>query len=106
MYLFSWGNASLDPSDIMQPTLHTGGRGNAAGYSNTEVDRLLDSAETEIDQDRRKQMYMRAQSIVVDETPWIFLYLPQDIYGVSKRITGWRPGADARINLHRVRLAG
>jgi peptide/nickel transport system substrate-binding protein len=106
MYLFSWGNASLDPSDIMQPTLHTGGRGNAAGYSNAEVDRLLDSAETEVDQDRRKQMYMRAQSIVVEETPWVFLYLPQDIYGVAKRITGWRPGADARINLHRVRLAG
>ena len=31
---------------------------------------------------------------------------PQDIYGVSKRIAGWRPGPDARINLHRVRLAG
>jgi peptide/nickel transport system substrate-binding protein len=106
MYLYSWGNASLDPSDIMVPTLRTGARGNAAGYSNAEVDRLLDSAETEVDQERRKQMYLRAQAIVSDETPWIFLYLPQDIYGVAKRIAGWRPAPDSRINLHRVRLAG
>ena len=37
--------ATLDPSDIMLPTLRTGGRGNAAGYSNAAVDRLLDDAE-------------------------------------------------------------
>lgn len=106
MYFTSWGNAALDPSDIMVPTLRTGGRGNTAGFSNPEVDRLLDAAETEIDQERRKQMYLRAQAIVAEQAPWIFLWLPQDIYGVSKRIAGWRPGPDARINLHRVRLAG
>lgn len=105
MYFFSWGNASLDPSDIMVPALRTGGRGNVAGYSNAEVDRLLDAAETEIDQEKRRQMYLRAQAIVTDEAPWIFLYLPEDIYGVSRRVEGWRPQPDARINLHRARLA-
>jgi peptide/nickel transport system substrate-binding protein len=105
MFFFSWGNASLDPSDIMLPTLKTGGRGNVAGYSNREVDTLLDAAETETDQDKRKQMYTRAQQIVTDEAPWIFLYLPEDIYGVSKRIAGWQPQPDSRINLHRVRVA-
>jgi peptide/nickel transport system substrate-binding protein len=106
MYLTSWGNGSLDPSDIMLPTLKTGGRGNSAGYSNAEVDRLLDAAEVEVDQDKRRAGYLRAQQIVTDETPWIFLWLPQDLYGVSRRIEGWRPQADSRINLHRVRIAG
>ncbi|MCC7284408.1 MAG: ABC transporter substrate-binding protein [Acetobacteraceae bacterium] len=106
MYLNSWGNGSLDPSDIMLPTLRTGGRGNSAGFSNPEVDRLLDAAETEIDQDKRRGMYLRAQAIVTDQAPWIFLWLPQDLYGVSRRITGWQPQADSRINLHRVRIAG
>jgi peptide/nickel transport system substrate-binding protein len=69
------------------------------------VDRLLDAAETEIDQEKRRQMYLRAQAIVTDEAPWIFLYLPEDIYGVSRRVEGWRPQPDARINLHRARLA-
>jgi peptide/nickel transport system substrate-binding protein len=104
MYFFSWGNASLDPSDIMVPTLRTGARGNAAGYSNPEVDRLLDAAETETDQSKRREMYLRAQRIVTDDAPWVFLYLPEDIYGVSRRIDGWQPQPDGRINLHRARL--
>ncbi|WP_114377298.1 ABC transporter substrate-binding protein [Elioraea thermophila] len=104
MLLTSWGNGSLDPSDIMVPTLRTGGRGNTAGFSHPEVDRLLDAAETELDQAKRAEMYKRAQAIVTDQAPWIFLWLPQDIYGVSRRIAGWRPQADSRINLHRVRI--
>ncbi|PZW39389.1 peptide/nickel transport system substrate-binding protein [Humitalea rosea] len=106
MYLTSWGNGALDPSDIMVPTLRSGGRGNAAGFSNAEVDQLLDAAETEADQARRAEMYRRAQAIVTDQAPWLFLWLPQDIYGVSRRVTHWRPQADSRINLHRIRLAG
>ncbi|PWS34682.1 peptide ABC transporter substrate-binding protein [Falsiroseomonas bella] len=106
MYLTSWGNGALDPSDIMVPTLKTGGRGNSAGFSNAEVDRLLDAAETEVDQEKRREGYLRAQQIVSEQAPWIFLWLPQDIYGVSRRIAGWQPQADSRINLHRVRIAG
>jgi peptide/nickel transport system substrate-binding protein len=104
MFLTSWGNGALDPSDIMVPTLRSGGRGNSAGFSNAEVDRLLDAAETEPDQEKRAAMYRRAQAIVTDEAPWIFLWLPQDIYGVSRRVQNWRPQADSRINLHRVRV--
>ncbi len=104
MYLSSWGNASLDPSDIMLPTLRSGGRGNASGFSNPEVDALLDAAETEADEARRRTMYHRAQLLVTEAAPWIFLWLPQDLYGVSKRIEGWRPQPDSRINLHRVRI--
>jgi peptide/nickel transport system substrate-binding protein len=88
----------------MLPTLRSGGRGNAAGFSSPEVDQLLDAAETELDQEKRASMYKRAQAIVTDQAPWIFLWLPQDIYGVSKRIAGWQPQADSRINLHRVRI--
>lgn len=100
LYLTSWGNGALDPSDIMVPTLKTGGRGNSAGYSNAEVDRLLDAAESEVDQAKRAEMYRTAQKLVNADAPWVFLWLPQDLYGVSKRLGGWRPSADSRINLH------
>lgn len=99
-YLTSWGNGALDPSDIMVPTLRTKARGNFAGFSNPRIDALLDAAETEGDQARRAEMYKEAQTIVNAEAPWIFLWLPQDLYGVSKRLKGWVPSADARINLH------
>jgi len=100
LYFTSWGNGSLDPYDIMNPTLMTQARGNRSGFSNAEVDSLLKAAETEPDRAKRADMYKQAQAIVNAEAPWIFLWLPQDIYGVSKRVSGWRPSPDSRINLH------
>ncbi len=101
LFLTSWGNGSLDPSDIMMPAIRSAGRGNSAGYSNPEVDRLLDAAETEIDRDKRKALYFHVQEMVNSDAPWIFLWLPQDIYGVARRVHNWQPSADSRINLHR-----
>jgi peptide/nickel transport system substrate-binding protein len=100
MYFTSWGNGSLDPADIFVPTLRTGDRGNSAFYSSKEVDSLLDAANVEVDPKKRADMYKKAQAIVNKDAPWIFLWLPQDIYGVSKRVSGWEPSADSRINLH------
>ncbi|MGH6923224.1 MAG: ABC transporter substrate-binding protein [Propylenella sp.] len=106
LYFTSWGNGSLDPYDIMNPTLMTQARGNRSGFSNAEVDSLLKAAETEPDRAKRADMYKQAQAIVNAEAPWIFLWLPQDIYGVSKRVSGWRPSPDSRINLHDACVAG
>lgn len=100
MWLTSWGNGSLDPVGIFVPTLRTDDRGNSAGYSNAKVDDLLDAASAEIDRAKRATLYRQAQAIVNKDAPWIFLWLPQDIYGVSKRVSGWQPSADSRINLH------
>ena len=101
LFLTSWGNASLDPSDIVMPTLRSGGRANSAAYANPEVDKLLDAAETEIDRDKRKGLYVKAQELIHEDAPWVFLWLPKDVYGVSKRLHGWQPSADGKINLHR-----
>jgi peptide/nickel transport system substrate-binding protein len=99
MWLSSWGNGSLDPIDIFNPTLHTGGSGNSSGYSNAEVDRLLDVAGAETDPEKRVDDYKMAQVIVNREAPWIFLWLPQDLYGVSARLSGFSPSADGWLNL-------
>jgi peptide/nickel transport system substrate-binding protein len=104
MLFASWGSGALDPTGIFVPTLKTKDRGNSSGYSNKEVDALLDAAETEIDQAKRAEMYNKAEQIVAQEAPWIFLWVPQDVYGVSNRLSGWEPGADSRINLHRATL--
>lgn len=99
MWISSWGNASLDPTDIFEPTLRTDGRGNAAFYSNAEVDGLLAEGGRETDTAKRAALYRRAQAIVNRDAPWIFLWLPQDLYGVSARLTGWAPAASGWLNL-------
>lgn len=100
MLLTSWGNGSLDPYDIFVPTHRTDDRGNSAGYANPEIDRLLDEAGVETDAEKRAALYQQAEAIVSKELPYVYLWVPQDIYGVSKRLSGWKPSADSRINLH------
>ncbi|SMH38483.1 ABC transporter substrate-binding protein [Maritimibacter sp. HL-12] len=100
MYFSSWGNGSLDPFDIFTPTHRTNDRGNSAGYANPELDALLDAAAVELDTEKRAEMYREAELIVNRDLPYVYLWVPQDIYGVSKRLSGWKPSADSRINLH------
>jgi peptide/nickel transport system substrate-binding protein len=42
-------------------------------YHNSEVDRLLEEGQTSFDDAKVKAAYMRAQEIIWDECPWIFL---------------------------------
>ena len=100
MYFTSWGNGSLDPFDIFVPTHRTNDRGNSAGYANAEVDALLDAAGTEVDVAKREALYQEAEAMVNADLPYVYLWVPQDIYGVSKRLSGWSPSPDSRINLH------
>ena len=69
-----------------------------------EVDRLLKAASTETNAGKRAEMFVQAQRLVNADAPWIFLWVPQDIYGVSNRVKGWQPSADSRVNLHRAYL--
>lgn len=100
LYMTSWGNGSLDPHGIFVPTHRTNDRGNSAGYANPEVDDLLDRAAVEVDTEKRAGMYQQAEAIAAADVPYIYLWVPQDLYGVSKRLSGWSPSPDSRINLH------
>jgi peptide/nickel transport system substrate-binding protein len=100
MYFTSWGNGSLDPFDIFTPTHRTNDRGNSAGYANPALDALLDAAAVELDVEKRRAMYAEAEAMINADLPYVYLWVPQDIYGVSKRLSGWTPSADSRINLH------
>ena len=50
--------------------------------------------------EKRRAMYRDAEMMINADQPYIYLWVPKDIYGVSKRVTGWQPSADSRINLH------
>ena len=106
MFFRSWGDGALDPVGIFVPVLKTKDRGNNSGYSNAEVDRLLTAADTETDVEKRSRMYQDAQAIIYEEVPLLFLWLPQDVYGASKRLTGWQPSPRGIIKLHDARIEG
>jgi peptide/nickel transport system substrate-binding protein len=106
MWMSNWGNLSLDPVGLLQPTMRTMGRGNASGYSNAEVDKQIDAAAVSADKNKRIELYRKAQATVTDAAPWLFLWVTKDVYGGTAKLKGWRPSPDSRINLHDAYVEG
>lgn len=62
---------------------------NLAGYSNTEVDKLLTDARASTDRSERQAKYQKFQEILTADVPVIFLYSPSYTYIQSKKIKGF-----------------
>ena len=98
--LTDWGDSTMDPTGIFVPKLRTGDRGNFGGYSNPGVVALITLAESTTNRETRAEAYRLAQKLVYDDAPMIFEYITQELYAQSKRLQGWDPIPDSRINLH------
>ena len=60
-------------------------RFNSISYSNPEFDRLNDAAVFEMDEEKARQMWWRAQEMIVEDQPYTFLYTPRNINFAHKR---------------------
>jgi len=98
--LTDWGDSTMDPTGIFIPKLRSNDRGNYGGYSNPEVDALIELAESTTDPEERAAAYRKAQAIVYADAPMVFEYITQELYAQNKRVSGWDPIPDSRINLH------
>jgi len=58
---------------------------NYPGYANPEFDRLNDDAIFEMDQEKAREMWWRAQEMIAEDQPYTFLYSPKDISFVHRR---------------------
>jgi ABC-type transport system substrate-binding protein len=76
MFLFVWINDYPDPQDFLYNLFsrETWGSNNAVYYYNPQVERILDQAQTELNQSRRFGLYHQAEQRIVRDAPWIFLY--------------------------------
>ncbi len=61
---------------------------NLAGYKNSDVDKLLESARQDLDPLSRREKYEKAQAFLLADMPAIFLFNPDNIYVASKNIKG------------------
>jgi peptide/nickel transport system substrate-binding protein len=71
-------------------------------YHNPEYDELVKRAATTTDPAERQALYEQAAEIAHDDPPFIFLFTPDDLYGVSDRLQGWQPRPDQGIDLRGV----
>lgn len=103
-FMLSWiGN--IDPDDFYYAQHHSEGTFNFQGYSNPDVDALLDEARVETDQDARKALYDEATRLIVDEASYIYLYNPENIQAWGPQVTGYEVRGDNAIRFVETQLA-
>jgi peptide/nickel transport system substrate-binding protein len=86
---------------------HTKGTLNEFGYSNAELDQLLEKGRATFDQKERARLYQEAQKLIAADAPVVYLVYPAEIQALARRITGWvRMGyRDALTHLEAVSAA-
>ena len=64
---------------------------NYTGYSNLEVDKLIDAIEIELDKPKRETMWHRLQQIYAEELPALPLYFRSNTHIMPKQLKGVTP---------------
>ena len=74
---------------------------NVAMYTNSKVDKLLEDARQISDKDLRLKKYTQAETEINNDIPAVFIYSPEFIYNLPKKIQGFESGL---INNHSERF--
>lgn len=86
--MLAWLNSILsDPYQLWHSSQADAGS-NYPGFANEEVDRLIEQARREFDEDKRVAMYHRIHEIIAEEQPYLFLYARPGLTAVDKRVHG------------------
>jgi oligopeptide transport system substrate-binding protein len=88
MFALAWSADYPDPENFLETQFHSRSELNNTGYSNPEVDRLLDAARGELDSTKRLALYHQAEQQIVDDAPWIPLFHGLDYTLVKPYLKG------------------
>ncbi len=109
LVMAGWGTG--DPDTGLRPVLHSQSwppRGNnLAFYKNAQVDDLLDRGAATVDANARAQIYGRAQEIVMDDAPWLFMTERREAVGWRANVRGVRfiPSSAGLIDVRQASVA-
>lgn len=91
MYSLRWVGGNEDP-DMFNYAFHSSNiiphGANRQYYSNPQVDALIEKAQTELDQNVRKQDYAEIQRILANDLPYVYLWYFDNLMVYSKRVHG------------------
>jgi peptide/nickel transport system substrate-binding protein len=95
--MFAWLSS---PENVPRTTLYSdqipnadnnwGGQ-NYTGYSNPEMDRLIDAIEVELDETKRKALWSELQKLYAEDLPVVPLYWRASVYVLPSWLQGLRP---------------
>lgn len=89
MFNGGWIMDYPDPESVLDLKFHSRSSLNDIGYSNPQVDELLERARSERDPGLRLELYRQAEQVIVDDVAWLPLYFSQSHVVVAPEIDGW-----------------
>lgn len=98
LHVWSHGNVMMDADSPLYLNLSSRGRG--IYYNSPKTDDLIDQARSTTDGKKRLQLYSEIERLMREDVAVIPMWEYQNIYGVSKRVTGFVARPDERIYVH------
>ncbi|MBP7228168.1 MAG: peptide ABC transporter substrate-binding protein [Longilinea sp.] len=88
---YGWCADYPDPENFLDLLFHSQSEFNVSGYSNAEVDALLEHARTELSPEKRLALYQQAEQLLVEDFALVPLRHSLKHELVSRRVTGYTP---------------
>jgi peptide/nickel transport system substrate-binding protein len=103
VFQINW-SGRIDPDGNSYVFLHTGAPQNDGGYSNPEADKLMEDARLTSDFAERKAIYEKLTKILLNDEPIIYLYHKKLLFGLTKKLEGYRPVPDGLVRVVGLKL--
>lgn len=92
-FWISWWADYPDPENYLYPLFHSasvGPGGNKTRCLDPDLDRLIETAQAEMDEKRRYALYRKAEDSIIKKAPWVFMWHRADFYIVQPRVKDFR----------------
>lgn len=93
MFVLGWSNSNVDPERSTTPLFHgdyCGKNGNNYSFMQDDaLDEILDAAASELDNEKRMELYKEAQAMLKDLVPIIPMYYKQNLNGRRANLKGF-----------------
>jgi peptide/nickel transport system substrate-binding protein len=97
LFIMGNGNPPLDLDFLLYKSFATTGSMNTSGYSNPEVDKLLEAQRVTVDSKKRREILLKAQQLIHEDSPWICLYYEFQNIGVRSDVKGMRVNPNEQL---------
>ncbi len=92
-----WGSPIFDPDDFVWMGFRSGARYDAGSCSTAALDQAMDEGRGTVDQDRRRDAYLRLQDLALDQLPVIPTIQPGHLRATRSNFRGYVPTPCAQL---------
>lgn len=80
---------AVDPDDFLYYQFHTGEKFNTEGFSDKEVDRLLELGRRTVDKSKRQAIYRQVQQLISQKMAYVFLHINDQYEAFRPNVKGY-----------------